>query len=358
MTVSVIIPTYNRADLIPQTIDSVLRQTYHEFEIIIIDDGSTDNTEAIIKGRYSDKVTYIKQSNMGVNAARNRAIEFASGKYIALLDSDDLWLDFKLELQVGLLDYYTNIGFIFSDFFILKNNTTRIPAGLHTWHSSQRNWDSIFPRSDLFSNLNVNFSGSLHKGDFHIYSGDIYYHSLFGPYVLPSTAIIRRDCLDPDLRFVEEDSTCGDWDFFSRLSHRHHSVFMDIETTLNRSHEDEVRLTRVNPITQTQRRIGLINRVWKSDNDFYKQYKNEVLRVEKNELFKLAKHQLHDSDIRSARISLAKLRDEHVWTKDYKIVFLTILSILPGASLAIRGVNYIKKTLRNIIKHLRPDNNK
>ena len=96
--VSVVIPTYNRAHLICETIDSILAQTYKDYEIIVVDDGSTDNTQEVLK-RYGDKVRYFYQQNQGQASAWNFAVRQSSGEYIALLDSDDLWLPQKLECR-------------------------------------------------------------------------------------------------------------------------------------------------------------------------------------------------------------------------------------------------------------------
>lgn len=102
--VSVIIPAYNQANFIDKAIESVLRQTYQDFEIIIINDGSKDNTEEIVKN-YSDfRIRYIyHENNMGVSEARNTGIRASRGDYIALLDSDDEFLSERLGKQIQLL---------------------------------------------------------------------------------------------------------------------------------------------------------------------------------------------------------------------------------------------------------------
>lgn len=100
--VSVIIPTYNRAEYVTQAIDSVLAQIYTDYEIIVIDDGSIDNTREALE-TYMNKIHYIYQENAGVSAARNRGILEAQGQWIAFLDSDDEWLPEKLSRQMGSL---------------------------------------------------------------------------------------------------------------------------------------------------------------------------------------------------------------------------------------------------------------
>jgi glycosyltransferase involved in cell wall biosynthesis len=101
--VSVIIPTYNRAEIISQTIDNVFDQTYKNVELILVDDGSTDNTQEVLRA-YGSRLRVISQKNAGPAAARNRGVEASRGDIIAFQDSDDLWKPTKLERQVALLD--------------------------------------------------------------------------------------------------------------------------------------------------------------------------------------------------------------------------------------------------------------
>lgn len=111
--VSIIVPTYNRAAFLPAAIESILGQSFQDFEVLVIDDGSTDNTVEVLR-TYREKVTYIYQENQWVSAARNTGIEASRGEYLAFLDSDDLFLPDKLEIQVKLLDERPEIGLVAS----------------------------------------------------------------------------------------------------------------------------------------------------------------------------------------------------------------------------------------------------
>jgi len=110
--VSVIIPTYNRKEYVQQAIDSVLAQAYTDYEIIVVDDGSIDGTGEALAARYGDKIRYVWQENQGESAARNSGIRLAKGKYIALLDSDDLWYPRKLEMQLVRFENRESMGFV------------------------------------------------------------------------------------------------------------------------------------------------------------------------------------------------------------------------------------------------------
>jgi glycosyltransferase involved in cell wall biosynthesis len=113
--VSVVIPAYNARKYIAETLESALNQSFHSFEIIVVDDGSTDGTH-IVAEKYRDRgVVLIRQSNAGLGAARNRAISAARGKFVALLDSDDLWEPDYLQTMVGFLDLNPEVSIVFPD---------------------------------------------------------------------------------------------------------------------------------------------------------------------------------------------------------------------------------------------------
>ncbi|HTV47054.1 MAG TPA: glycosyltransferase family A protein [Phycisphaerae bacterium] len=116
--VSVIITTYNRGAAIRQTIDSVLAQTLKDFQIIVVDDGSTDDTPEVLRG-YGDKIQVIRQPNAWTGAARNRGIDAARGKYIAPLDHDDVWLSDKLQVQTDYYEKHPELAIVTAKFAYL-----------------------------------------------------------------------------------------------------------------------------------------------------------------------------------------------------------------------------------------------
>ena len=117
--VSVIIPSYNCASYLGRAIDSARAQTYKDYEILIVDDGSTDNTKDVAM-QYGRRVTYLYQQNRGVSAARNHAISKSSGELLAYLDADDMWYPEKLEKQVAFLDAHQDCGMVHSEMSVIN----------------------------------------------------------------------------------------------------------------------------------------------------------------------------------------------------------------------------------------------
>jgi teichuronic acid biosynthesis glycosyltransferase TuaG len=123
--VSVIIPMYNRTALLKETLDSVLAQTFTDYEIIVVDDGSTEPIDTLIE-EYKGKATFIKAAHTGLPAVgRNIGIRISKGEYIAFLDSDDIWLPNKLKVQVQELTGHPMIALTCSDAYILKDIVTK-----------------------------------------------------------------------------------------------------------------------------------------------------------------------------------------------------------------------------------------
>ena len=124
--VSVIIPTYNRADKVRSAIDSVLAQSLSDLEVVVIDDGSSDDTQRVLSAAYGDRIRYFFQTNQGVSAARNKGIAEARGEWIAFLDSDDLWETDKLEWQFKALEQVgSRCGACYTDVRFFNHPETR-----------------------------------------------------------------------------------------------------------------------------------------------------------------------------------------------------------------------------------------
>jgi len=117
--VSVIVPTYNRAHTLERTLGSIYAQTFHDYEIILVDDGSTDGTGAFIEKLKRNTLKYVFQENKGVAEARNTGVRTSSGTYVAFCDSDDFWLPKKLEKQMRL--FTDDIALVYSDVYLFED---------------------------------------------------------------------------------------------------------------------------------------------------------------------------------------------------------------------------------------------
>jgi glycosyltransferase involved in cell wall biosynthesis len=203
--VSIIIPTYNRGWIIKEAIDSVLAQDYTEFELIVVDDGSTDHTSGVLDS-YGKDIKVLSQKNKGVSAARNRGIAEASGKFIAFLDSDDLWLSQKLSVQIE---------------FFNQNPDALICQTEEVWI---RNGLRITPKKR-------------HKKP----SGMIFKPSLERCLVSPSAVMIQRSLFDRVGEFDETLPACEDYDLWLRISCRFPIHLIDTPLIIKRGgHDDQL----------------------------------------------------------------------------------------------------------------------
>jgi len=195
--VSAIIPTYNRADYIAQAVSSCLAQTYPCYEIIVVDDGSTDNTPQVL-GQFGTRIQVVRQKNGGLAAARNAGIRAATGQYLGFLDDDDLWLPCKLERQVQALSQDHAVTVIYSDFaYVHEEGKNTVPRSLNRPQ----------PRNMLEA-------------------------LLMGNWLAVDTFLIRRDCFGEIGFFNEELRAHEDWDFWLRLAARYRWSHVPEELTL------------------------------------------------------------------------------------------------------------------------------
>lgn len=148
--VSVILPTYNRAELIQRAINSVLTQTYSNWELVIWDDGSTDNSGEIVNSYHDARIRYFFDTNHGVAYARNRAIEVSQGNYLAFLDSDDEWELDKLDGQVNVMSSFPRIDVLFSDFLNVDVATNERYRIFDKYSSVMKRLGTLRCQSDLY----------------------------------------------------------------------------------------------------------------------------------------------------------------------------------------------------------------
>jgi len=204
--VSVIIPTYNRLPMLKEALDSVLSQDFEDFELIVVDDGSTDGTAEVIKG-YGGRVKLLQYpENRGVSAARNQGILKARGKYIAFLDSDDLWVKGKQKIQVAFLDDNPHYPLCYTD---------------EIWIRKGRRVNPKFKHAK--------------------YSGWIFEKCLPLCTISPSSAMMRRALFSKVGLFDEALPVCEDYDFWLRVSVRFPVFFINRKLIIKRGgHSDQL----------------------------------------------------------------------------------------------------------------------
>jgi glycosyltransferase involved in cell wall biosynthesis len=182
--VSTIIPTYNRKEFVSAAIESVLAQTYTDYELIVVDDGSDDGTADALK-QYGERIRYVCQQHQGVSAGRNHGLELAQGEFIAFLDSDDLWLPKKLALQVAFMDQNPEARICYTDEIWIRRGKRVNPQKKHAK-----------------------------------YSGWIYAQCLPLCIISPSSALMRRGLFTEMGVFDTDFPVCEDYDLWLRVAAR------------------------------------------------------------------------------------------------------------------------------------------
>jgi glycosyltransferase involved in cell wall biosynthesis len=196
--ISVVIPLYNREDYITRAVNSVLAQTYKNFEIIVVDDGSSDDSLAVVEKIHDKRIKVIHQENRGDTLARNAGIRESTADHVAFLDSDDEWTPQFLETVKGLEERYPDAGAYCTSMRFVKPDGTNSLANSKTLPGPP--WDGIIPR---------------------------YFHNaaLDGPTMTCSSTCLPRKIIDEFDMFPEGPGFGRDNDFFGRVALRHKIAF-------------------------------------------------------------------------------------------------------------------------------------
>jgi glycosyltransferase involved in cell wall biosynthesis len=240
--VSVIVPTYNRAAILPAAITSVLKQTWRNLEVVIIDDGSHDSTRDVVEAlaEQDARVRYIHQTNGGVSAARNTGLRKAQGELFAFLDSDDAWLPWKLQAQIAVLNHLPEVGMVWTDMNAVdEQNRLRCRNYLKSMYSAYRRLQGgrLFTNSKPVSDFGVNRESLAGTS---VYWGEIYSQMLFGNLVHTSTVVVRRERAEK-VGFFDETMKLGGEDYkFHLATTRFGGVaFVDVPAILYRVGADD-----------------------------------------------------------------------------------------------------------------------
>ena len=206
---SIILPTYNRAHLVAESIHSVLQQTYTDFELLIIDDGSEDDTDEIIAAIEDERIRYFKKQHTGhTSILKNFALSISKGDIIAFIDSDDLWKKEKLAMQVELLNENKTVGFSISDVTTFKDKTILIDHSYKLQHTIE--CENIFNK--------------LTNGQMLIYN---------------PTVVIRKECFN-NVGLFNERMFSGDYHFNMRLSYHYKAAVIYETLVLRRVHDSNM----------------------------------------------------------------------------------------------------------------------
>jgi glycosyltransferase involved in cell wall biosynthesis len=204
--VSVVIPTYNCVQFVTEAIDSVLNQTFKDFEILVVDDGSKDETREVLTEKYGTSIQYLYKENGGVSSARNFGIEKAKGKYIAFLDADDVWMPEKLEKQASALEGNPEIKACYSSFFLCDEKLN--PGKINL---SERKANAL---TDLLLIGNV--------------------------VATPSTVIAEKGLFQQVGGFDHELSQCADWEMWIRLATKTEFIYINEPLLRYRQHDSNM----------------------------------------------------------------------------------------------------------------------
>lgn len=300
-TISAIIPTFNRKKQVANAVDSILAQTVPVSEIIVVDDGSTDGTEDCLRKRYGSLITIIYQQNRGVSSARNTGIAAAQGDWVAFLDSDDTWLESKIEQQCqALLHFGSGYGLCFTD-CLYSAHPDKIVSAFH---------EAAFLPSEVM--------GHLHDPGGHILGAT-------SPLRIVTT-IIKRSLFEAVGGFDETVKIMEDMDVFFRLSFRTGFVFcaeplVHVDRAPSRPLALCGEFTAKNSIKYDT--IGYIYRSWLSlDEIAGTEYERKIHRLIRALYYESLGSSLRRCDVVHVLHEITRLRD---LDEDYITIISTIL---------------------------------
>ncbi|MGH9233410.1 MAG: glycosyltransferase family 2 protein, partial [Acidimicrobiales bacterium] len=271
--VSVIIPTFNRASLVQRAVRSALAAARPGDEVIVVDDGSTDGTEAALAG-IDERVRFLRAHHGGAGRARNLGVRAARHPLVAFLDSDDEWTADKLELQRTVMQERPDVLFCFTDFAVRHEGEPDRHGYLAHWHGDERGWDAILGPSVAYSSLAPPPPG---REDLDVYVGDLYPEVLSGHFVPTFTLMVRREAAGSALWFADDLPTYEDLECHARLAGAGLAAYLDCETAYQWGHGGP-RLTDADRYACASARLTIVERVYGRDPAFLKSFRDRYDR--------------------------------------------------------------------------------
>ncbi len=272
--VSVIIPTYNSADYIAQTIQSVLDQDYRDHEIVVVDDGSTDDTRQVLDP-FMGKIRYFLTENRRAAHARNVGMREARGRYIASLDSDDLYMPHKLALQVPFMDAHPEVGLVSTEVSSIIGDTVQEEYHLRSYH---RVFDRLgWSFEDVYSDRGQ-FDCDAFPEPVPYFVGNVFRHVLQSPVIMQNTVLFRKEILESVGYHDERYQIATEYELLVRMCKHHVAAFLNVPTYLYRYHENQMSLvgsarTRQSVLTEITIESELLRAVLKwgcGDEEYYR----------------------------------------------------------------------------------------
>lgn len=299
-SVSVIVPTFNRARWLGNAIRSALQQLEAGDELIVIDDGSTDDTAAVVAA-FGERVTYVRGEHRGAGPARNLGLAHARGDLVAFLDDDDEWLPGKLARQRALMAARPDVLFCFSDFQVVTGDGEVQHRYLRHWRHDGRSFREMFGAPERIAGCDV-------------YAGDLYVWQLTGVYVLANTLVVRREAAGEALHFAEDLETYEDVECFVRLSRRGKAAYLDLETA-QQTDRAAGRLSGLSLIVKLRCHLKILERQYGRDAEFLALHRQRYERAIRDMQAQLLHLQVSRGDLAGARLTLAAMKRPplHLW---------------------------------------------
>ena len=274
LAVSVIIPTYNRADLVPRAIRSALAALSPGDEIIVADDGSTDGTYAAVEA-FGPPVRLLRLDHAGAGMARNAGLAAARGPLVAFLDSDDEWLPDKITLQRTFLERRPDVLFAFSNFGVRLEDGTEVRSYLSRWMYPPHPFSDAFGPGVPYSSIAALPPG---RADFDVHVSSLYLEEMRNNVVAAFTLMARKAEAGDALRFAEDLPTAEEWQAFGRLANLGPGAFFDTETAWQHGHSGP-RLSASQQHVLADAWLATLDRVWGNDPEFLSEHHKDFHRA-------------------------------------------------------------------------------
>ena len=341
--VSVIIPTYNRSALIVRAVASALAGTEPGDEVLVIDDGSTDDTPSRLAA-FGDRIRVIRTKNKGAGAARNRGIAEARCPLIAFLDSDDEWFPDKLYLQRSVMARRTDLVGCFSDFTLTDENGDDHPGWMKHWCDYGQPWDIVLGPAISFSAMAPLPNG---RSDFSVYVGDLYPWLMEGIPVATTSVMIRTVVARSSARFAEDVPTFEDLWCIISMARAGPVALLGCETVRNYGHSGPRLTNSSSVLTCTTLRLRILDEFWGSDAAFLARHTERYERIRSSLNVELATLLMYQGRMEDARAALRSAPTASL--------FHRALSKLPAvaARRALTGRRWLRHRAAEFVRQLR-----